>query len=251
MAMEYLALGGIFVAGIFAGTINTIAGGGSLIGIAALIFFGLPANVANATNRVGVLVQSTIATAQFYREGMLHPRQSASLVVPTCLGALCGSLVSVDIDEQLLRRVIGVAMMVMLVVMLAQPKRWLTKGNDVEVKSGWLTALGFFGLGFYGGFLQAGVGIFLLAALVLLAGRSLAQANGVKVFLVAIFTAPAIAVYIYTDLISWVPGIGLALGSGIGGWLGTKLTMSWGPKFVRAVLFAVILVSGTHLLGLW
>ena len=259
--MDPLHLAAVAVAGLFAGTVNTIAGGGSLIGIAALIFAGLPANAANATNRIGVFVQSGIATWQFHRQGALRPRQALVLLLPTCLGALAGSLLSVDIDEQLFRRVIGVVMLVMLPVILLRPGRWLTRADDTEddadnsaAKPGpgtWLKLVGFCLLGFYGGFLQAGVGIFLLAGLVLLAGQDLIRANAIKVLLVAVFTLPPLAVYIYNDLIAWAPGVMLALGSAVGGWLGTRMTLSWGPRFVRWVLLTVIAVSATRLLGLW
>lgn len=254
--MDALQLVAIAVAGLVAGTVNTIAGGGSLIGIAALIFAGLPANAANATNRIGVFVQSGIATWQFHREGVLEPRRALVLLLPTCLGALAGSLLSVDIDEQLFRQVIGVVMLAMLPVILLRPRRWLTdrsdrEGDEDRGRATWLQLLGFCVLGFYGGFLQAGVGIFLLAALVLLAGEGLVRANAIKVLLVAVFTLPPLAVYLYSDLIVWVPGLLLALGSAIGGWLGTKLTVSWGPRFVRWVLLTVIAVSASRLLGLW
>lgn len=247
-AVALLSLVGI---GIFAGTINTIAGGGSLIALPALIFFGLSANVANATNRIGVFVQSGLATNEFRRAGVLELDTTLKLVPPTIIGAILGSLISVDIDEKLFRAVIGVMMLVMLGAVIIKPKRWLQgKGGDAPLAIGWKQIVGFFFVGFYGGFLQAGVGIFILVALVLLAGRDLVKANASKVMLIATFTLPALLIYIYNDLIHWPAGLALAVGSGIGGWVGTRLTVSWGPQFARWVLIVVVSLSSIKLLGL-
>lgn len=260
----------IALCGVFAGAINTIAGGGSLIAIPVLIFAGLPANMANATNRVGVIVQSSVATVQFARADKLDSRATLRLLVPTSIGAIAGALLAVDIDEQLFRRVIGVAMLLMLMTILARPKRWLqgrerdpaeARGDSSDDDSGappssWRRwsgwrHLGFLAVGFYGGFLQAGVGVFLLSALVVFAGMDLVRANAAKVLLVALFTVPALGIYLYYDLVAWAPGLALAAGSSVGAWLGARMTVDWGPKFVRWVLIAVIVTSSTRLLGLW
>jgi len=244
-------LAGLTGVGVLAGAINTIAGGGSLICLPALIFFGLPANVANATNRIGVLIQSAIATRQFQRADKLDASAAVPLLIATSFGALVGSWLSVDIDEQMFRRVIGVVMLIMLGVLIFRPKRWLMGEDNHDRKPGGWQLVAFFFIGGYGGFLQAGVGLFLLAALVLLAGKDLVRANAIKALLVGMFTIPALVVFVISDLVAWIPGFALALGSGIGGWIGTKMTVSWGPQFVRWVLFVVIVVSSTRLLDLW
>lgn len=249
--MDGLALLGLVIAGIFAGTINTIAGGGSLIGIPVLIFFGLPANAANATNRIGVFVQSLVSMQQFRQAGHWEPRTAVALLIPCCLGAALGAFLSVDIDEQLFRQVIGVIMLLMLGVMMLRPKRWLEGRPDQPTRLSAGRWLCFFGVGLYGGFIQAGVGVMLLMSLVLLLGRDLVRSNAIKALLVTAFTMPALLIYGAHDLLMWKPGLAMAVGSAIGGWLGTKFTVSWGPRFVRAVLGVVIVVASTRLLGLW
>ena len=249
--MSWPELAGLVVAGILAGTINTIAGGGSLISIPVLIFFGLPANAANATNRIGVFVQSLVSVQQFRKEGFWEPQLVRKLLLPCCLGAVVGAYISVDIDEALLQRIIALIMLGMLGVLLIRPKRWLEGKPDRPATlslGGWLC---FFGVGLYGGFIQAGVGVALLASLVLLLGRDLVQANGIKVMLVAAYTGPALLLYGANDLLHWKPGLAMAAGSALGGWLGARVTVSWGPKFVRAVLSVVIIAASGRLLDLW
>ena len=258
--MDVWHIGAIALAGVFAGTVNTIAGGGSIIGIPALIFAGLPAPMANATNRVGVIFQSFMAAFQFSRAGLLDRDQTLRVLAPTAAGAIVGALLSVDIDEALFEKVIAVAMLVMLVAMLLGPKRWLEGRAAVDgdgdgdapssAHAVW-RYVGFFAVGVYGGFLQAGVGIFLLAALVLFAGQDLVRGNATKSLLVGLFTLPPLGIYVYHDLVVWIPGLALAAGSTLGGWLGSKMTVSWGPRFVRWVLSAVIVVAASRLLGAW
>lgn len=244
-------LGLLFVVGVVAGTINVIAGGGSLLSLPALIFFGLPPSVANGTNRLGIIVQSLTATAAFKRQGIYDGTRFAPLLLPCCAGAIAGAMLSVDIAEDVLKLVIGVAMLVMLAVMLAKPRAWLEGRKDSKPVTLWLQWLVFFVIGVYAGFLQAGVGVFMLAGLVLAGGYNLVRSNAIKVALVATFTVPALAIFIYNDLVAWKPGLVYAAGSVFGGYLGSRLTVSWGPKFVRAVLICVVLVSSSKLLGLW
>ncbi len=233
--------------GLVAGTVNTVAGGGSLITLPALILLGMPASMANGTNRVGVMVQSLAATVRFQREGALETRRGLVLLVPACAGSILGAWGSTLLPDLAFQRVIGVAMIVMLAVLWVRPKRWL-EGADVPARPTPARLLAFFGLGLYGGFLQAGVGVFLLAGLVLIEGLDLVGANGVKVLLVFGFTLPAMALFWAADLIDWVPAMVLAAGSWVGGWLGTRLTLSWGPGFVRVVLLVVVLASAGKLL---
>jgi len=136
-------------------------------------------------------------------------------------------------------------------VVLVKPKRFL-EGRDGAAGApvpGWAAQLIFLGVGLYGGFLQAGVGVFLLAALSLTRGLDLVRANAVKALLVAGFTVPPLAIFLAADLIAWAPGLVMAAGSAVGGWLGTKMTVSWGPGFVRWVLVVVVLVSSVKLLA--
>lgn len=245
---------GLVAAGLFAGVVNTLAGGGSLIGLPALILLGgLPAGVANGTNRVGVVLQSLVAAGQFHREGALDARAGWRLLPATCLGSAAGAWAAVlaaDLDEAAFRRIIGVVMLAMLATLVAKPRRWLEGRGEVAVPA-WAEQLAFFGVGLYGGFLQAGVGVFLLAALVLTAGLDLVRGNAVKSMLVAGFTLPPLLLFVTSDLVAWAPGLALAAGSAAGGWLGTKLTVSWGPGFVRWVLIAVVTLSSIKLLGLF
>ena len=234
--------------GFVAGAINTVAGGGSLITIPSLIFLGLPPVVANATNRVGVFLQSVVATLTFARAGKLPFVRSWPSLLAACVGAVGGAQLSVALDEATFRQVIGIAMIAMLGFLLLQPKRWLKEGFRQRTVPLLVELIAFVAIGAYGGFLQAGVGLFLLTGLVLLNGQDLLHANGIKSLMVAAFTVPALTIFIANDLVAWGPGLAVAGGSMAGAWWGTRLAVGYGPKLVRAVLIVVVVVSAARLL---
>ena len=186
MEWEWYTYLAVIAAGIGAGFINTLAGSGSLITLPLLIFLGLPANVANGTNRVGVLFQNIIATESFRRQKVLDARGALLLSIPAIFGSILGAQIAVSLDEARMRQVIGLLMVAMLVVIIVQPKKWLQGSLDsMEGRPSWLQIIIFFGIGVYGGFIQAGVGFLLMPVLHRVLGLDLVRTNMHKVFIVA------------------------------------------------------------------
>lgn len=242
-------LAAIPATGFAAGFINTLAGSGSLITLPVLILLGLPANVANGTNRVGVLLQNIVAVETFRRHGTLDAAGSLKLIVPAVLGAILGAALAVNVDAALLKRIIGVLMLVMLVVVLWRPNRWLEAHATKHGARLWIQAPVFFAIGAYGGFIQAGVGIFLLAALVLSAGYDLVGANAIKNLAVLVFTIAALAVFVVHGQVRWELGLLLGLGNAGGAWCAARLAIRRGAEFVRWALIVILLIAAIALLG--
>lgn len=245
----YLA---VIAAGLFAGFVNTLAGSGSLITLPLLMFLGLPANVANGTNRIGVLVQSVVSSISFRKQKLYTVDEGLWMSVPAIAGALLGSLIAVKINERIMELLIGGLLIFMFFVILYKPEQWVRDhARSVSLRHRFWVPVIFFIIGIYGGFIQAGVGFFLLAALVLGAGLGLTRANAHKVLIVAAMTAIALAVFIISDQVYYLYGIILAVGQGVGAWLGSKVAVSWGPKVVRAILLVAIMASAVKLTGLY
>jgi uncharacterized membrane protein YfcA len=249
MESNPLLLVAVPVVGLAAGFINTLAGSGSLITLPMLILLGLPANVANGTNRVGVLVQGLVSVATFNRRGALDLGGTLRLLLPAIVGAAVGAELAVDLDEALLRRVIGALMLVMLAVLLWRPQRFIESHARERPASIWVIAPLFFFVGVYGGFIQAGVGILLLASLTLAAGQDLVRSNAVKNLIVLVFTVPALLVFVFNDQVDWVLGALLAIGNAAGAWAGAHLAVAKGAKFVRWVLIVILALSSAALIG--
>jgi uncharacterized membrane protein YfcA len=250
--VEWYIYPAVIVAGFGTGFINTLAGSGSLISLPLLIFLGIPANVANGTNRVGVLMQNLVAAESFRRQQVMDSTLGIWLGVPSIIGAIIGAQIAANLDEEMMRRTIGVLMIVMLVVILIRPKRWLVgRPEAIPSKPSLVQLLIFFGIGIYGGFIQAGVGIFLLAGLVLGIGYDLVKANAVKVLIILLFTIFALPVFVINGQVLWGIGFLLAIGNAFGGWLAAKMAVERGAVFVRWLLIGVIVVSAAKLLGLF
>ncbi len=242
----------VIAAGFGAGFINTLAGSGSLITLPLLIFLGLPANVANGTNRVGVLFQNLVSVGSFRQHNMLDTQGGLILSLPAIVGSIIGAQIAVNLDEQLMRRTIGALMVVMLFVILVRPSRWLLgRPEALQQRPGLWQLILFFGIGIYGGFIQAGVGIFLLAGLVLSIGYDLVRANAVKVLIILLFTISALAVFVINQQVWWGMGLLLAIGNALGGWVAARMAVQQGATFVRWLLIAVIAVSAAQLLGIF
>jgi len=238
-------------AGFAAGFINTLAGSGSLVTLPALIFLGLPPTVANGTNRLAILLQNMVAVSRFRDLGVLEVRKSAWLALPAVLGALLGARLAVDLDEELLRRAIGAVFLLMLPVIALRPRRWLVGRQSSGSRHGWPVWIALFFVGMYGGFIQAGVGVFLLVCLVLGAGYDLVRANAIKVLIVLCFTLFALVVFIRHDQVAWLPGLTLGVGNMAGAWWATRLATERGAEFVRWLLLVVVAASGVLLLVGW
>lgn len=245
----YLA---VIAAGIFAGFVNTLAGGGSLITLPLLMFLGLPANIANGTNRIGVFIQSLVSSVSFRRQNIFTVRESLWMSVPSIVGALLGALIAVKINERVMELLIAGLLIFMFFVILYKPEQWVRdQAHSATMQRRWWVPLLFFFIGMYGGFIQAGVGFFLLAALVLGTGMGLTRANAHKALMVAVMTAISLVVFIFSNQIYYLYGIILAVGQGAGAWLGSKVAVSWGPKVVRVILLVSIMVSAIELTGLY
>lgn len=237
-----LALVGI---GIFSGFINILAGSGSLITLPFLVFLGLDPHTANGTNRIGILFQSLVGVAAFKKQKVFTWKESLWLAIPAIIGSLVGSKLAVDINEDVLDKVIGVLLIFMFFFILMKPGKWLKERTEIDTsKPKLIRFVIFFLIGIYGGFIQAGVGFFLLAGLVLGAGMGLIKANAIKVLITLVFTPVALAIFIYYDQVNYQYGFILAGGNMIGAYMGTKVSVSWGPKFVRYILLLTLLFSG-------
>jgi uncharacterized membrane protein YfcA len=240
-----LLLAAVPITGFLAGFINTLAGSGSLITLPVLILLGLPANVANGTNRLGVLLQNVVAVATFRNRGALEVRGTWKLVVPAIVGAVLGAQLAVDLDERLLRRAIGAVM----VVMIVKPERWIAAHANRREPRLMVEVPLLFAIGVYGGFLQAGVGIFLLAALVLGAAFNLVGANAVKNLIVLAFTVAAFPVFVLHDQVHWTLGLLLAAGQATGAWVAARLAVQRGAGFVRIFVIAIVSLAAVALLA--
>jgi len=233
--------------GFAAGVVNTIAGGGSLLTIPLLVLAGVPGNVANGSNRVGILASNASAIAAFRRLGVSSVSRTLPVLVPVAVGSLVGAVLVARLADEAFERAFGIVMVPLLLLSLRPPR---TPIGGRTVWSGQFTTLVFVCVGIYGGAFQAGVGLLLVLALSR-SGMDLVVANSVKVVVILALTAVALPVFILGGQVDWGPALVLAVGLSTGGAVGAKLTIVGGARLIRLVMaFAVVALAG-RLLGFY
>lgn len=236
-------------AGLIAGTINSIAGGGSLLTLPLLIFIGLPPTIANATNRIAIAVAGVGATRSFHKRGLIPTAWVAFALPPALLGVALGTWAAMEIGDVAFERILATILVGAAAWMIWQPTPPLEGENPLEPDPSkrWLLRGAFLALGFYSGFIQAGIG-FLFLALLSANGLDLVRANAVKVPLILAFTIVAVGIFTYAGMLDWGAGLTLAAGQYVGAKLGVHLQVLKGQDWVRKVLTVAIVAFAIRLL---
>ena len=229
--------------GLVSGVINTLAGNGSAITLLILTeLLQLPPNFANGSNRLGVFAVSAIGSTVFYKNGKLNVGRSWPYLMPLIIGAVGGVLLAIWVINEQFRNVFRFMMVVMLIIILVKPKRWL-RATDLQAKPNlWLVIPVFLAIGFYGGFIQMGVGIFILAAMVLGARYSITDANAVKLVAVGVYTFLCILIFHWQGLINWKFGLLLAAGQAMGALIAANFASSHPKADLWAYRLLVVIV---------
>ncbi len=246
MEPERIALFGLLaLAGVAAGFLNVLAGGGSLLTLPVLMLLGLPASVANGTNRLAVVTQSISGVIAYRRAGKLSTEALAPVVIPTILGAACGATAAAWAPEAILEPVLLGTMVVMALVMLVRPTLVAPEGEEgprTWRERPWALA-GLFGAGLYGGFVQAGVGFVLLAVLGGTLRFELVRANALKLVCTSLFGIVALGIFVVADQVEWISATVLAVATILGSQLGVRFAVKASPKVLRGIVFVAVVAS--------
>ncbi|MDD9890139.1 MAG: sulfite exporter TauE/SafE family protein [Gammaproteobacteria bacterium] len=235
----------LLITGFLAGGINTVAGGGSNLTLPALMVFGLPADIANGTNRVAILMQSLVGVAGYDKYQTLDRPAIVPILIPTIIGGIVGALAAAVIPNVFLKPILLGTILTMSVVILVRPDvisppPGTPTLSPNEHRGAWW---GLFAAGVYGGFVQAGVGFILLAALAGGLRYDLIRANALKMACALAFTIVAVAIFIAFDQVWWIPGIILALGSMAGAHLAVKIAVNASQQSIKWFLFVMTLFA--------
>jgi uncharacterized membrane protein YfcA len=248
--MEYWNWLLLFGVGSIAGFINVNAGGGSSLTLPTLIFMGLDGALANGTNRVAIFVQNIFAIASFKKNKMFQFRTSSELSLYTLPGAILGALLAVRISSVLFERILGVVL-IFIVISLFFSGAYRERDPNQREKRSWWIYPALLGIGFYGGFLQIGVGFLFMAALYHLLRIDLITVNMHKVFIILIYTLPALLIFMWTGNVNWKYGLALAAGNAFGGWWGAHVAVKGGERVIRIILAVAITIMALKLFGLF
>jgi uncharacterized membrane protein YfcA len=234
------------IVGAIAGFLNVLAGGGSALTIPMMIFLGYDATVANGSNRIAIQVEALSAVAAYRNQNHSDFPLSLKLSLMTLPGGILGAFYAVKIDDALFTKILGVVMILIIITLMFPKSEVIEHAKHHKWKS-WLAWPGMFAVGFYGGFIQAGVGFVIMATLLHLYGMNLIKINMHKVFIVMVFTVPAVILFIVTDNVDWFAAIALSLGMMLGTFAAVKASLKKGEKFVRLILGVSLFIIAVRL----
>ncbi|MEI7726400.1 MAG: sulfite exporter TauE/SafE family protein [Bacteroidota bacterium] len=241
----------IVLAGILVGFINTLSGGGSVISLSLLLILGLPANIANGTNRISIFFQTLSSVTSFTRQKMFTNLRPVWLAIPATIGAVLGAYLAVDVNTRVIEIAMATAMVIMMFFLFYKPDRWLKENPGLlSRRLTWWQLVIFFVVGFYGGFIQVGVGYFLLMALVLGVGYDLVKANAVKNLIVFFYAIFALLVFMIDGKVNYLYGVILSAGSMIGALIASYLAVKKGAGFIRAVILLSVILTILQITGI-
>jgi len=238
----------LLVVGTAAGLINVAAGGGSTLTLPTLIFLGLNSTLANGTNRVAILVQNIFAVISFKKEKYQNFNLSWRLSLLTLPGVIIGGLVAVNIGDHLFKTILGIIMIGIIISMLLPSKKFTYNVEKEKIDLKIILAMLF--VGFYGGFIQVGVGFIIMFILNRFMELNLIHVNMHKVFIVLVYTIPAILIFVFTNNINWFYGLSLAAGNALGGWWSVKFQVKKGEKIIKIFLIVAILIMSLKLINI-
>lgn len=240
------------LAGFIAGWLNTVAGGGSGITLAWLAEAGLDVREANATNRIGVLMQASVATATLWHAGRVPWKACAALLPTALVGAAVGIGLAVVLDPRAFSIATG-CIFLGLAGWMVRPVR--SRGSEGAAPvdrqttvSRWTLHPWLAAAAAFGGFVQVGVGILLLLVLQGPGRFSSVEANAIKVVLVLAWTLSALIGFSAAGLTAWPIGILVGLGGMLGAWIGARLLLRTPVRALRALVVVVLVVLGARFL---
>jgi len=243
----------LILSGILVGFINTLSAGGTIVSIALYLAIGMPSQGANAVNRVGVLLQDAFGSALFLKQGLFKIKEVFPYALPVMLGALLGALVAVSISEKIFSFCLGIILLVMIIFLFIQEKQNDKDERKLSLKQYMLFFPIFVGIGFYGGFVQAGTGFLLIAALSMILGYDMIKTAAAKLFIMFLYTVVAITVFFAkggVDMDYWLYGLIHSLGMIIGTWIADRYALKKGERLIRIVIIFVIIITALSLFGI-
>ncbi len=236
----------LFLAALFAGTMDTLAGGGGLITVPILMSLGWTPQDALGTNKFQASFGSGSATLHFARAGAVNWRGVAWGIVFTSLGAALGAWAAGMLPVELLKRLIPVLLVVLAVYFMATPNLGLRERPPRLGSFPFHLTFGL-GIGFYDGFFGPGTGSFWALCYVALLGLDLRQATVRTKVMNFTSNIISLAVFLFIARIHVVPGLVMAAGQFMGGRIGAKLVLHKGAKLIRPVFVMVALVIALKL----
>ena len=232
-----------------AGFVDSVAGGGGLITVPALLYAGLPPAVVLGTNKVQSTCGTGLASWRYHRAGLFELRPNLLTAALVFVGAATGALVIQHFNTGMLNRIIPVLLIAVALYTLLSPRMHDHDGKALISAKAYLP-LGC-GIGFYDGFFGPGTGQFFTTSLVSLRGMGLTRATGLTKPFNLTSNIASVLVFALAGKMMWLLGLCMAMGSMSGAWVGSHTATRYGAKVIRPLLIAASLLLTAKLMWQW
>ena len=244
----------LFLAGLIAGTLNAIAGGGSFISFPTLLFTGVPPVQANATNTVGLWPGLAASGVAYLRLLKVPPRLLVPVLVTSAVGGLGGALLLLHTPQQTFQHLIPALMLFATLLFMFGPRLRVMMGKSAVVEDlrqlSWpaitVFSLANLAVSIYGGYFGAGIGFMALAFMAALGLRDVHTMNALRTVTATVINAAAVVAFVVAGAVFWPQCIVMIVGSLSGGWFGAKFTQRADPAKIRVFIIALGLVLSAY-----
>lgn len=242
----------LFLAGVFGGVLNSIAGGGSFITFPALMFVGIPPIIANATNTFASCAGYMSGTYAFRKEISAHKDELLLIVTISLMGGITGAWLLLKIPEAVFREAIPWLLLFATVLFIfgGAINFWLKKmashHRHASSIGGVLLAIILLGVSIYGGFFNAGLGIISLSYLALAGHTNINAINGLKLLISSTISLIAIVLFIFNDVIAWYEGSIVLCGTIVGGYVAANVSRKLPQKHVRQFVIVASIATTAY-----
>lgn len=239
----------LFLVGLVAGWVDSIAGGGGLIALPVLLNLGLPVPLALGTNKFQSTFGSVAASWHYARRGAVNLSACRLGIAMTLIGALGGAIAVQQVDSHLLVRLVPWLLAVILLYAVLRPSVGVHEKLP-RLGEGIFFAVFGLGLGFYDGFFGPGVGSFWAIALITLLGQDFTRATGTTKVMNATSNLASLAVFASAGLVDLGAGLTMGLGQMLGARLGSGQVVTKGVRFIRPVFLTMVTLTLARLVWL-
>lgn len=239
----------LIAVGAFVGFINTVAGLATVISYSLFMIMGMPINIANATSRVGVLLQFSANSLIFKKEGLLDVKLATKVGIPVAVGALFGAEMAAVFRTDIIEVVTGILLPLIAMLLFVDKKKFSEKYHIAGgAKMSPVKYVIFFIIGVYGGFTHAGIGLLVIFGSFIFLGQDLLHSNAIKQLTTVIYTPVALVIFAIHGQINWPVALIYAVGNVLGGVVASKVAIKWGEKFIKISVVAVVGIVSFYLL---
>ena len=246
--MNLIGWVGLFLAGLAAGAINSVAGGGTLVSFPSLVASGQTEIVSNATNTMAMWPGSLSSALGYRKDTLVQRKLLLTLLVPSLTGGLLGAVILVVTPADTFKHVVPFLVLFATLLFASQdilPKKFHRDPTQQVTTLGRTCGFVFqLFVATYGGYFGAGVGILMLGSFAIMGLRDIHEMNAIKTTLATIINGTAFILFALKGLIDWPSALLMSVGTIIGGYTGARLAKRANPRLLRLLVVTVgLLVS--------